>query len=264
MNPNEKQVGGAHYAAAVQHWDFVAAVLHDRYLEGCCTKYITRYKKKNGLQDLEKALHYAEKLLARFNAGTVQPLFNGFRFDDAVRQFAKANELDINQSALINKLAHWAGPSDLEFVIKHLGALMKEFKSRAAPAPDFAAVREEMNICIPNEMAPFVLGMVARYYEAKKHYAGAWAQVPVDRLRLGLRRNLISGSHIDVCLYAMFLRYRDVDMVFARGESDPRISFSNRLLMDVLDGVPIITKSVPAIVTELAGDEPTGAYIKQG
>ena len=59
---NEKQVGGSHYRSEMQHWDFV----EDNgvgYLEGCATKYVTRWRKKNGLQDLEKAGHYIDKLI---------------------------------------------------------------------------------------------------------------------------------------------------------------------------------------------------------
>lgn len=59
---NERQVGGSHYQSSMQHWDFV----EDNgvgYLEGCATKYVTRWRKKNGLQDLEKGCHYIEKLI---------------------------------------------------------------------------------------------------------------------------------------------------------------------------------------------------------
>ena len=54
MSANERQVGGQHYGAEIQHWDFVASQGMD-YFQGQITKYVTRWKKKNGLQDLEKA-----------------------------------------------------------------------------------------------------------------------------------------------------------------------------------------------------------------
>lgn len=57
------QVGGQHYReAAVQHWDFAALQQLD-YFQGQITKYVVRWKKKNGLQDLEKALHFLEKYI---------------------------------------------------------------------------------------------------------------------------------------------------------------------------------------------------------
>ena len=60
--PNEIQVGGHHYLGGVyQHWDWV---VENRmgYLEGQITKYLCRWRNKAGAQDLQKALHYADKL----------------------------------------------------------------------------------------------------------------------------------------------------------------------------------------------------------
>lgn len=61
-DPNDRQVGGNHYATKIQHWDYVVA--NDLgYFEGQITKYVTRWKKKNGLEDLEKARHFLDKLI---------------------------------------------------------------------------------------------------------------------------------------------------------------------------------------------------------
>lgn len=60
MAANDKQVGGQHYAATYQHWDW-AWDTGMGYLPGSITKYVSRWRKKNGLQDLQKALHFAEK-----------------------------------------------------------------------------------------------------------------------------------------------------------------------------------------------------------
>jgi hypothetical protein len=59
---NERQVGGGHYATPIQHWDYVVANDLD-YFQGQITKYVTRWKRKNGVQDLEKAKHFLEKYL---------------------------------------------------------------------------------------------------------------------------------------------------------------------------------------------------------
>jgi hypothetical protein len=59
---NEHQVGGEHYGGgSMQHWDWCVENQLG-YLEGQITKYISRWRRKNGRQDLEKALHYADKL----------------------------------------------------------------------------------------------------------------------------------------------------------------------------------------------------------
>jgi hypothetical protein len=63
MAANDKQVAGDHYRKGeVQHWDWAQ---HIPYLEGCATKYIARHADKNGLQDINKALHFIQKLVER-------------------------------------------------------------------------------------------------------------------------------------------------------------------------------------------------------
>lgn len=58
---NDYQVGGTHYNSRdYQHWDFVLDI-EMNYLLACATKYVSRWKDKNGVQDLEKACHYLEK-----------------------------------------------------------------------------------------------------------------------------------------------------------------------------------------------------------
>ena len=58
-----KQVGGDHYSKlAIQPVEYINAN-HLTYLQGNIIKYITRYKDKNGLQDLQKARHYIDMLI---------------------------------------------------------------------------------------------------------------------------------------------------------------------------------------------------------
>jgi len=67
MLANERQVGGNHYrqlasASGEQHWDRQWR-LHGRgYFIGQITRYAERYHLKNGLEDLDKIIHYTEKL----------------------------------------------------------------------------------------------------------------------------------------------------------------------------------------------------------
>lgn len=60
-----KQVAGNHYKTgnpAQQHWN-LAVDLNWNYLQAQVIKYMMRYRDKNGLQDLEKAKHFLEKLI---------------------------------------------------------------------------------------------------------------------------------------------------------------------------------------------------------
>lgn len=62
MTANSRQVAGTHYKSGIQHWDYVVANDLD-YFQGQITKYVTRWKKKNGLADLLKAQHFLEKYI---------------------------------------------------------------------------------------------------------------------------------------------------------------------------------------------------------
>jgi hypothetical protein len=62
QNSNLRQVGGTHYKSPIQHWDYVIANDLD-YFQGQITKYVTRWKNKNGLTDLLKAQHFLEKYI---------------------------------------------------------------------------------------------------------------------------------------------------------------------------------------------------------
>jgi len=61
---NDRQVAGTHYTkqGAIQHWD-VMALLRADYFQGQVTKYISRWKDKNGTEDLRKAQHFLEKYI---------------------------------------------------------------------------------------------------------------------------------------------------------------------------------------------------------
>ena len=63
MKANDQQVAGSHYKKQViQTWDYIAAN-NIGYFEGNIIKYISRWRDKNGLEDLRKARHYLDKLI---------------------------------------------------------------------------------------------------------------------------------------------------------------------------------------------------------
>ena len=63
MNANQKQISGTHYKLnSIQPWDYVAAN-NLGYFEGSAIKYITRWRSKGGVADLQKAIHFLEKLI---------------------------------------------------------------------------------------------------------------------------------------------------------------------------------------------------------
>lgn len=59
-----KQVGGVHYKKGIQPWEYIQSNQLD-FFEGNVVKYVTRSRRKNGLEDLLKAKHYIEYLIER-------------------------------------------------------------------------------------------------------------------------------------------------------------------------------------------------------
>jgi hypothetical protein len=67
VRADERQVGGTHYKTVViQPWDAMLAwMTHEEFcgfLRGNAIKYIARCNDKGGLEDIEKAQHYLQKL----------------------------------------------------------------------------------------------------------------------------------------------------------------------------------------------------------
>ena len=64
-HPLDTQVGGTHYKNfAIQPAEFIMAN-NIPWAEGNAIKYIVRHKSKNGREDLEKAKHYIDMIIAR-------------------------------------------------------------------------------------------------------------------------------------------------------------------------------------------------------
>jgi len=100
MNANERQVGGEHYQSIFQHWDFVSAVVLP-YLPAQVTKYLTRWQKKNGRQDLEKAVHFLDKHIEEEVART------------------KRNEELLQKFMLVNSIQDADERAALTFIMRH-------------------------------------------------------------------------------------------------------------------------------------------------
>ena len=65
-DPLARQVGGSHYKDfKIQPVEFIVAN-NIGFLEGNAIKYICRHRAKAGKQDIEKAIHYLEMVLAEY------------------------------------------------------------------------------------------------------------------------------------------------------------------------------------------------------
>jgi len=64
MGANDHQIGGNHYKkGGEEHWDRQWRLFGRGYFIGCITKYVERYFDKNGVEDLQKAKHFIDKLI---------------------------------------------------------------------------------------------------------------------------------------------------------------------------------------------------------
>lgn len=126
MSANERQVAGTHYGLGTyQHWDMVAD-LRLGYFEGQITKYVSRWRKKNGLQDLQKADHFLQKLLEQVTQhgwgprGSATGGYSGTTRDgrhlhalEVLDYYCAVTELDKVSAAVVRRVATWALSPDL-------------------------------------------------------------------------------------------------------------------------------------------------------
>jgi hypothetical protein len=111
MISDSKQVAGTHYKADYQHWDYCVEV-NVPNLEYAATKYITRWRKKNGVIDLEKALSYVVKRLECIHSYT--GIIRGARKNETLFQrFCVSNSLPQEEIYLIDCIMHWKSVSQL-------------------------------------------------------------------------------------------------------------------------------------------------------
>jgi len=117
-----KQIGGQHYAATYQHWD-LCFDCQVPYLESCATKYVSRWWKKGGFQDLEKAESYLLKLIEKLNAGHVSMSsdFNceessHYDADEAFGFWVESASIPTEEAAICLEILEWNTVDDIAAV----------------------------------------------------------------------------------------------------------------------------------------------------
>lgn len=109
-----KQEGGDHYQSTYEHWDWVQEA-GIGYLVGNATKYLVRWRKKNGVQDLLKARTYLEKIIAtRHLPGADWHYREGsYRTRITTERFIEVNRIPHEEANIIWTLT---GPCSVGFV----------------------------------------------------------------------------------------------------------------------------------------------------
>lgn len=132
---NLDQVGGSHYnLVATQHWDLVAANKMP-YFEAQITRYVTRWKKKNGAQDVEKALHYLRKLRELMTNDENDPthLENPYpRPTLLLNEFIKENQLSVHEALVFQILLCYTSVNELDYVEELINEIHTQALEREA------------------------------------------------------------------------------------------------------------------------------------
>lgn len=90
-NPLDRQVGGDHYLAKVQHVEFCQENQLG-WCESAAIKYLIRHRRKNGAEDVKKAIHYVEFLIA-INYGRGVETLNPPVEDGDIDEFLAENKV---------------------------------------------------------------------------------------------------------------------------------------------------------------------------
>lgn len=119
MKANDIQHGGNHYRDAIyQHWDW-AIDCELKYLEGCITKYVFRWRRKNGLEDLKKAWHFAIKLREGIESGKVLRPRRSEELEIAKRteRFIKENGVPEEEALICSLAVLWTDVEQVQSMI---------------------------------------------------------------------------------------------------------------------------------------------------
>ena len=97
MKATDTQIGGSHYKDMTMQPIELITTLRCSFIQGCIIKYISRYKAKNGAQDIRKCIHYAQLAI---QLGDRKP----HKHDDYLKEvnmFIAKNRLTILQRGII-------------------------------------------------------------------------------------------------------------------------------------------------------------------
>ena len=137
------QEGGDHYQAEYQHWDWVTDIGMG-YLPGNATKYVARWRKKNGLADLKKAMTYIDKMIAirdndkarKANKETQfnHPIGNGYKIQKRTERFVEVNKLGDLERSFCDALCYKCDDAMLRVAKDVLARLVQAAGAAQAPA----------------------------------------------------------------------------------------------------------------------------------
>lgn len=121
MNAHVEQVGGDHYQAQYQHWDW-SAETGLGCLEYAATKYIARWGKKpgEGVEGLRKAITYLQKIKALGITFCPPAFMRPMRSQWRLEQFLTSSGLGGESRVIIAMIDGWSSHTDLDQAMRFL------------------------------------------------------------------------------------------------------------------------------------------------
>lgn len=98
MSALDVQVGGSHYKNNDMQPIELIVALNLNFIEGNIVKYITRYKNKNGMQDVMKCIHYSQLAI---ELGCIRPNADIHNNYGIIDKYCKLNNFSNVQNSIL-------------------------------------------------------------------------------------------------------------------------------------------------------------------
>ena len=120
----DEQVGGDHYKKlGIQPVELIRDI-NANFFQGNVIKYITRYKDKNGIKDLEKAKHYLE-LIEELHPNNNSSKITSYEIDK-VNDYIYANKIDTDAAKII-RIVSLCGNDKIDTAIELIDNLINDY-----------------------------------------------------------------------------------------------------------------------------------------
>ena len=120
----DEQVGGDHYKKlGIQPIELIRDI-NANFFQGNVIKYITRYKYKNGIKDLEKAKHYLE-LIEELHPRNNNNKIASYEIDK-VNEYICANKIDTDAAKII-RIVSLCGNDKIDKAIELINNLINDY-----------------------------------------------------------------------------------------------------------------------------------------
>ncbi len=133
MQANDHQVGGDHYkGSGYQHWDMCADA-DLRHQESAASKYIARWDLKGKpIEDLEKSVHYVEKLIELESEQRRNPYQRAQAAREIMREYCDENSYTGKKRDALLRLVTWRNSEDLRELVALLLGMITDYNSSNA------------------------------------------------------------------------------------------------------------------------------------